>query len=175
MSEQLRLRAVELAVGSGATGKEIVSTAMDILSFLNDAIAPAQPAASSNSESSTTPAPRAARRTKATSVAAASTSDASATAAPSSTSAEASTAAAPSAPVAAAPAAPATSGTSQASSVPSLDAVRAELTQCQARHNGDMSVPRGVLSKYAPSGTLGTLKDEDRQKVIDECKALPKQ
>jgi hypothetical protein len=115
---------------------------------------------SSKSESSTTPKKN---RTKA-----ASESPPPAEA-PSSTSAEATSAPPPSEKAAPAAGAKSDAGTSPAPSVPTVDEVRAALTQCQARNGGDLVKPREILSKYAPSGTLGTLKEEDRAKVIAEC------
>jgi hypothetical protein len=55
--------------------------------------------------------------------------------------------------------------------VPTLDQVRAALTQYQARNGGSIEKPREVLGKYAPTGTLGSLKEEDRAKLIAELSA----
>jgi hypothetical protein len=151
MSTELRVKAMELAVTYGDTTK-----AQEIFEFLTGT-PPAQP--SQSSEFLTTPP--ATTRKRRSSAPAPSTSDASAP-----------TAAASSTCAAEAPSGKAASGTSQASSLPSLDDVRYELTQCQGRSNGDQTVPKAILAKYAPSGTLGTLKDEDRAKVIAECRAV---
>lgn len=124
----------------------------------------------SNSGSSTTTKKT---RTKATS--SSTPVESAATEAASSTSAEATSEAPPSeaAPEAPAPSKSNGSGTSPASStaIPSLDDVRAALTKCQARNKGDLAVPRAILGKYAKTSTLGSLKDEDRAKVISECNA----
>lgn len=150
-----RYVALELALTVSKDGDELISNATKILAFMDDA--------SSKSESSTT--------AKKTRTKAASSSSSESTTTTSSTSAAATTAEPPKEAAPEAPAAkPSTeTGTSPAPSVPSLDAVRAALTQCQARNKGDISAPRAILVKYAPTGTLGSLKEEDRQKVIDEC------
>jgi hypothetical protein len=163
MSTDLKIKAMELAVAAGA--QDLIAEATRIFEFLSGA--PAQPESSSSSASSTTPA--AAPRRKRSSAAAASTGDAStATAASSSTSSEASTAAAPSAQEAPAAATPSTTGTSPASSTPSKDDIRAKLTAYQAKCGGDIAKPREILSKYAPTGTLGSLKEEDHVKLAAE-------
>jgi hypothetical protein len=63
------------------------------------------------------------------------------------------------------------SGTSQASSTPTLDEVRKALNACGFRFAGDIDVPRAILLKYAKSGTLGSLAEGDRAKVIAELNA----
>lgn len=57
------------------------------------------------------------------------------------------------------------------STTPSVDEVRAALTQCQARNGGALDKPRAILLKYAKTGTLGSLAEADRAKVIAECNA----
>ena len=151
-TEELKLQALALAVTSPATDK--VAEAIRYYEFLQGA--PAQP--SSNSDSSTT-APAAPRKKRSSAPAASTSPESAATAAASSTSTEAKPAEA---------AAPSTTGTSPASSTPSKDDVRGALTRYQAACGGGMAPPREILTKYAPSGTLGTLKDEDYSKLIAE-------
>jgi hypothetical protein len=166
MSE-LRIKSMELAVASLHQGQDVVGLADQIYNWLNESASP-QP--SPSSESSTTPS--ATPRKKRSSAASASTSPASEeTAAASSTSDAASTAAAPSAAAASEPAKASASGTSPASSSPTKDNVRDALTAYQTRCNGDIVKPREILTKYAPSGTLGTLKEEDYGKLIAELQA----
>jgi putative DNA primase/helicase len=70
---------------------------------------------------------------------------------------------------------------------PTLDEVRAALTQCQERHGGDVTIPREILTKFAtlkpeaseawvnaagpPTASLSCIAAADRQKVIDACNA----
>lgn len=159
----LRIKAMELAVAAYKDGN-LVGQATEILNFLQGGSdAPAE-APSSNSASSTTPA--APRRKKASSAPSESTSPAPAqTEAASSTSTAAKEAEA---------SPPASTGTSPASSIPSVDDVRGVLTRHQAACGGDMGPPREILTKYAPTGTLGSLKEQDRAKVISECEAAIK-
>jgi hypothetical protein len=167
MSE-LRIKSMELAVASLQKEQDVVDLATRIHNWLNESAVP-QP--SPSSESSTTQ-PAAAPRKKRSSGAAPSTSDASAATEPaSSTSDAASTAAAPSAAAAPAPAKASASGTSPASSTPTKDDVRDALTAYQTKCQGDIVKPREILTKYAPSGTLGTLKEEDYAKLIAELQA----
>jgi len=161
-TDELKVKAVELAsIVRPANAGELLAAAEAIYAFLDGA--------SSKSESTTTKKPS---RTKA-----ASASQAEALATSSSTSvvltSEAPQVAAEQAVQAAKQSAE--SGTSQASKeptsqrIPTLDEVRKALTECQTRHSGDASKPREQLLKFAPTGTLGSLKEEDRQKVIDAC------
>lgn len=52
-----------------------------------------------------------------------------------------------------------------------MDDVRAALTARQNRDGGDATEARKILAKYAKTGTLGSLAEADRAKVINECNA----
>lgn len=172
-----RDKALNTAAYMLANGKieatDLIPTAQSILEFLNDQIQPAQPQSSSESTTTVQPTTAATKKPRATKAASSSTQGASASpVGSSSTSTEASPAQPASAPAEQASPAAATGSTSPASNIPSLDDVRAALTQCQGRNNGDAAIPRGVLSKYSVSGTLDKLKEEDRAKVIAEVAKL---
>jgi len=47
--------------------------------------------------------------------------------------------------------------------------VRAALTARQNRDGGDATQAKAILGKYAKTGTLGSLAEGDRAKVIAEC------
>jgi|GEM_PF-1764721 len=156
----IRVKALELAV-STAPPNEAARLAEEFYQFLMLAI----PADQRSSSSASTTTKTAKKATKAAS-------ESPPAAAPSSTSAEPTSVESPSEKAAPVKESAAT-GTSPASStpIPTLDDVRYALTQCQARNGGDIAKPRDILSKYAKTGTLGSLSEADRAKVIEECKA----
>lgn len=166
MTTELKLKALDAATCTdGVNATNVAQVAASIYAFLTASDAPDE-ASSASSDSTTTPSPRKRRA----SAAASSTQAASApTEAASSTSTAESTPAQPSAQAAQAAAASPASGTSPASSLPSKDDVRGALTRYQAACGGDMAPPREILTKYAPTGTLGSLKEEDYAKVIKAC------